>query len=85
MKLTKKQMTEAIESWLRHNEGSEVVVKEFQYELRSGRYGLKAYSIVSDDGENVWCRPWAGANVVWRIPWFRMKYQQIKSIYDKIH
>lgn len=83
--MTKKQMTEAIESWLRQNKGSEIVVTAFQYLLRNGRCGMKAYCIVSDDGVNTWSRPYSGANIVWLIPWKRLDAKQVKSIYDRLN
>lgn len=83
--MTKKQMTEAIENWLRQNKGSEIVVTSFQYLLRNGRFGMKAYCIVSDDGVNTWCRPYSGANVLWLIPWKRLDATQVKSIYDRLN
>ena len=83
MKITKKQMTDAIESYLRLHPGREVIVKDFGWELRN-KFSMHAYVIVSDNGTDMWCKPWSGANVVWRIPWFRMKAEQVRNIYDKI-
>ena len=85
MKKTKWEMMEAIESWLRSHRDFEVVVKEFGYELRNGRRGLQAYCLVSDDGINVWCKPYSGANIMWLIPWRRLSLEQVKSIYNKLN
>ena len=84
MRLTKNKMVEEIENHFRCNPGVEVCVSDFQHELRNGRYGLKAYVMVSDNGQDVWCRPWAFAHVMWHPNWDRLTKSQVDEIHMRI-
>lgn len=81
--MNKVQMIAEIENHLRCNPETEVLVKDFGWQLRNA-FKMHAYVIVSDNGTDVWCRPWANANVVWRIPWFRLTAADVRKIYDRI-
>lgn len=83
MNKTKKQMIDEIENHLRHNKNIEVLVKDFGWQLRNA-FKMHAYVIVSDNGTDVWCRPWAGANIIWRIPWFRMTAADVRVLHDRV-
>lgn len=79
--MTKKQMFEAIKEHLKEN-GKSVCVADYGYELRSGFARMKAYEMKFDNGE-LYCYPWADANIMWRTDFFRLQKPQIEAIYNR--
>jgi hypothetical protein len=76
---TKKDLIGIISNILKEHPEKEVVVKGYQYKLRNGRYGLKAYSLCYHS-EGIFARPWSNANVYWQVDLTKLLKTELQDI-----
>ena len=75
---TKKELIGCITAFLREHTEKEVVIKNIM-QLRNGRWGLKPYCITCLNNE-IYVRPFAGANVYWLARLERLDKFQLQDI-----
>ncbi len=80
--MTKKQMIEKMTEHLAKIRRA-VIVKDFGYELRSGFGSMKAYEMKVYNNE-LYCYPWADANVLWTADFRRLRKAEIEIIYNRV-
>lgn len=83
---TKKELIGMITDFLKAHPEKEVFIPHQSYELRNGRFGMRAYSICYQKGEaynNVYCRPWAGANCYWLARLEKLRKDSLLDIYGR--
>ncbi len=76
---TKAQLIGIITNFLREHPEKELYVPRQGNALRNGRFGYVAYALCYRDNE-VFCRPWAGANIYWRTRFDKLKKADLQDI-----
>lgn len=83
---TKKELVGMITNFLKEHPEKEIYVPRQSVELKNGRFGYKAYAITYQSGgayDDVFCRPWAGANIYWRARLERLRKDDLMDIWGR--
>lgn len=83
---TKKDLIGMITNFLREHPEKEIYVPRQSVELKNGRFGMKAYCICYQEGDaynDVFCRPWAGANCYWKARLDKLQKKDLQDIWGR--